>query len=714
MSLLAKSATEGGLTLHEHTAHVVATVRAMAAQYNIPPELAAHGALLHDLGKAHPEFQHKLDERNRDPLASLLSVAHRHEVSSILFLPLFPRDEWEALVDMTVAHHKSTRDDARDRGLLDLVRVDGLDETFETHDGDWATWAPRVRELLTAYGIAWREIDAQERREAFDFAVAHCKSRPKGWSRLRGLLMGADHFASALIHETEPRLSSLYHKPDLAFFQRSSPLFPLSTRPGDSSRPHTLVVAPTGAGKTDYLMRRCAGRTFYTLPFQVSINAMYDRFREQLGDGTDIRLQHAASRLKLKRNGEAEEQILQGHPGAAVKVMTPHQMAALAFGTGGYESLALDVSGQDVILDEIHAYTDVSRAFMLALVQVLAELNCRVHIGSATFPTVLREKLLEALGGADRVHEERLTDAELESFDRHCVHKLSGEDAADECLAALVADGKHVLLISNRVARAQERYARLRESPAEASALLLHSRFRRTDRAALESRIGELEQKPGPCVVCATQVVEVSLDVSFDAMITDAAPLDALVQRFGRVNRRRTPETIGRLKDVYIVAPPDEDRDVLPYSADTVRRSFASLPDDHALHEVALQKLIDDVYPTIECPSIGSHLLLDANGDCRLKELRHHPRSHILECMSYDSAACLRSADADTYLTGDAATRMELEVPVSWKGFGWRLRDCRQLRVGTHPFVVPDNWYDMELGLQPTDATAAPIEERML
>ena len=83
--------------------------------------------------------------------------------------------------------------------------------------------------------------------------------------------------------------------------------------------------------------------------------------------------------------------------------------------------------------------------------------------------------------------------------------------------------------------------------------LLIHSRFQRGRRAALEKQLKVMEQDskdktPEACFVVATQVVEVSLDISFDLMITEAAPLDSLIQRFGRVNRRRDENTVGPIQ----------------------------------------------------------------------------------------------------------------------------------------------------------------------
>lgn len=98
------------------------------------------------------------------------------------------------------------------------------------------------------------------------------------------------------------------------------------------------------------------------------------------------------------------------------------------------------------------------------------------------------------------------------------------------------------------------------------------------------------------CIVVSTQVVEVSLDISFDMMITECAPIDALIQRFGRVNRKRTRETIRHFKPIYVIKP-YEGNDALPYDEDVLRRSYDVLPNNAVLEEEKIQQMLDDVYP---------------------------------------------------------------------------------------------------------------------
>ena len=745
MTLLAKSDKGSCLSLLDHTRHVATAIERFAEMLGLDVEMARRGAVLHDLGKGHPAFQAMIlgtvrdVQRREDMLASLpapeairrelrqrangQSPPHRHEISSLLFLPLFDPEEWPTLIDMVAAHHKSIKGDAKRRGLVDLVRADGADHVFASHLGAWELWSPAVMDVATKFRIRARPITPEEARTAFDAAVMHCRTKADGWSRWRGLLMSADHFASAYQHSTDGAAASLYIAPDLSCYDArarsaSAVSYPLAAVGAHDPRRHTLVTAPTGAGKTDFLLRRCRGRVFYTLPFQASINAMFGRIANDLGvvaGSADVRRLHAASRVELDQ--EAEEDVeLQRHPGAGVKVMTPHQLASIAFGLAGHEVMALDVEGQDVILDEVHTYSDLAQAMVVQIVRRLVGLGCRVHIGTATIPTALANLLEEVLGGADAVCRVSLDMETLRTFNRHIVHRHLHQESAGRAVSNAIASGQRILLVSNRVDRAQDRFRQICEDFPNVPAMLIHSRFRRGDRSRLEKEIKRFEEMNGPCVVCATQVVEVSLDISFDTMITDAAPLDSLIQRFGRVNRKRNPGTVGHLKSVHVIAPPEDATACLPYKADVMHASFACLPDGQPLEESGLQARIDQVYPKVEIPSIAQHQVLADDGSYRIQELQHHPRSVLMEALEIESATCVLASDASRYETGAWDERLELEipVPVSVSRFakGWA-----RIERGSYPLVVPDDLYNpggLPVGLElrrPKKLTSVPTAD---
>lgn len=700
--LLAKSPENGGTTLKLHLESVAHFARIAASYAQVDADVAWMGALLHDIGKASPLFQKSLHRR-----PSPLDRSFRHEIASLLFLPLVEREKWPVMVDMIVAHHKSVYKDLRESGILDLDFHYGED-SFYYHFSDFSLWSSDALGILMELnfpGITSQStISEQEALEGYEFAVAHCRKRGKGWSVWKGLLMGADHMASAT-EEFQEGLPELFATPDVHFYNRRSDLYPLSLIESDVEKKHTFVKAPTGAGKTDFLLKRCRGRIFYTLPFQASINAMYERICCDLkGCVEDIRLLHSISQLVIEGDRVSEEAAIQDKFGAAIKVLTPHQLAAIALGIRGYETILFDVRGCDIILDEIHTYSDVIQSIVLKMVEVLNAVGCRIHIGTATMPSVLEQAILEILG-SEQVQYVELPEAVLDSFNRHNVYKeASIEHLLPVIRQATEADQK-ILIVCNRVAHAQSVFERMEELYPEVEKMLIHSRFKRGDRNRLEKELKEVYNvSTQACIVVSTQVVEVSLDISFDLMITETAPIDALIQRFGRINRKRNTDTIGKYKPVYVLAPPEKDVDCLPYSKEVLKRSYEVLPDGSLLCEASLQSLIDTVYPQIEKVDID----LDAvwvQGQWRLKELRHLPKSALIEKLNIDSVSCITQADAESYRTWDTRQRTLIEIPVGYHSLRWKKLD--QLLVGSHPFVIPDAAYSSEKGLDMSKVGAA-------
>ena len=690
--LLAKSVENGGLTLYEHTAHVVAAIEYFAEALGFDVKKARNGAILHDLGKAHPHFQNKI--RNAGKLKTAWEIeeenkqAHRHELSSLGFLPIFPESEWNVLIDLVVAHHKSAEKDSRLRGILDLYNNDRNFISF--HLQKWDEWSPSALSIVKQFGIEVEQIDYRQAERALVYATEYCSKKEYGWSSLKGLLRGADHFASAFTHQTVPILTRTFKIPDLTWFnsdKRKSNLYPLSQTDATDPRPHTIVVAPTGAGKTDFLMRRCRGRIFYTLPFQASINAMFDRFKHAIPEA-DIRLLHSTSRLKAEKN--YVEETLQPLIGASIKVLTPHQLSSIIFGTSGFETVMLDLKGADIILDEIHTYSDWSGAMVREIVKALIRLECRIHIGTATIPSVLYNQLLELLGGAQSVYECKLEENLLDSFNRHIVYKEPHDrDRIQKILLKAFDNKERILMVHNTVNRAQESYAEWKAKFPDVPIMLIHSRFRRKDRIRLEQILKQdfdNRTKPefGPCLVISTQVVEVSLDISFDRMITDCAPLDALIQRFGRVNRARNESTIGKYKPVHVIEPHGV---VLPYKMEVLRNSYQQLPDGALLEERTTQAMIDAVYPRIDSKEIEVHLIF-RDGMYTIKELTHRGKSVISEVLEIETATCILECDREDYESGNWETRQSLDIPVSISAIKRSAGKYVQLQVGSWPYVV--------------------------
>lgn len=236
-----------------------------------------------------------------------------------------------------------------------------------------------------------------------------------------------------------------------------------------------------------------------------------------------------------------------------------------------------------VIIDECHAYDAYMQQYLERSLEWLGGCRAPVVLLSATLPNTLRNRLIAAYqrGALKQADDQSLELPVLEK----CAYPVitytdgssvqsrtvqsSGRRTSVECYAIdddvstaagvlreCLADGGCAGVICDTVARAQHMYGVLKNEFGQSHVILLHSRFIDCDRFDKE---GLLREKLGPkatrsngkrpqkCIVVGTQVLEQSLDIDFDVLVTDIAPIDLLLQRLGRVHRHtRGVEEIDR------------------------------------------------------------------------------------------------------------------------------------------------------------------------
>jgi len=176
-------------------------------------------------------------------------------------------------------------------------------------------------------------------------------------------------------------------------------------------------------------------------------------------------------------------------------------------------------------------------------------------------------------------------------------------------------------------------------------------------------------------------------------MITQSAPIDSMIQRFGRINRKRNKSTIGKYKPIYIIKPSSIRSELLPYEPDTLYRSFNILPNDSLLDENKLQKMIDDVFPYVPITDIKTYL--SDKDNC--VPMTHNEKSGFLELLNIENVSVILESDVDKYKNGYMSERNELEISIRYKrileNFP-RIHEC-----GSEPFIIPDSMYSEEFGL---------------
>jgi CRISPR-associated endonuclease/helicase Cas3 len=230
----------------------------------------------------------------------------------------------------------------------------------------------------------------------------------------------------------------------------------------------------------------------------------------------------------------------------------------------------LGLAGKVVILDEIHAADAYMTQYLTRVLTWLGAYRVPVIALSATLPPVRRRALLSAYNlGRDRTTLSQQSDAyplltqtapsgslsvEVLASSRRSdvvVDELPGDPIGiADAVAAACVNGGHVAIVCNTVSRAQAVFRRLRTTVGnDYELVLLHSRFLTPERLASESllrdELGPVPSSPRLAtrrlIVVATQVVEQSLDLDFDLMFSDIAPIDLLIQRAGRLHRHERP-----------------------------------------------------------------------------------------------------------------------------------------------------------------------------
>lgn len=216
--IIAKSEQNGHVCLYQHLKNVADTARVMAKHLGFDEQIAVEGALLHDIGKVSPVFQQSLISPNKKKPGSVF----RHEIASLFFLSLVCQEHRDAVIDMIVAHHKSMYRDVRELGILDL---DDISDCFKEHSRLFSEWSHIAIDILDSLGMETHEISLKEAEENYEYVIDYCDGRKKGCSEWRGLLMAADHMASAMETAFEMPLDKLFIKPDLSFYNRETTSF---------------------------------------------------------------------------------------------------------------------------------------------------------------------------------------------------------------------------------------------------------------------------------------------------------------------------------------------------------------------------------------------------------------------------------------------------------------------------------------------------------
>ena len=280
---------------------------------------------------------------------------------------------------------------------------------------------------------------------------------------------------------------------------------------------------------------------------------------------------------------------------------------------------SLGLAQKILIVDEVHAYDAYMTTLLCRLLEFQAAFGASVILLSATLPQVLRQRLVAAYARgrgsstptvreaafplatqlSDRGVKEHPIASSGRGDRRIAVRLVSTVEAARDHVLSQARRGRAVCWIRNTVQEAQAAYKELLEAGADIQKTdLFHARMILGDRLAVENRVLASFGKDGTAadrhgrILVATQVVEQSLDIDFDDLITDLCPIDLLIQRAGRLHRhaRRmdgTPAPNGRDERpapvLQVLAHPASPSDRSDWHEDISSGTTAVYPDKSAL-----------------------------------------------------------------------------------------------------------------------------------
>lgn len=340
-----------------------------------------------------------------------------------------------------------------------------------------------------------------------------------------------------------------------------------------------ILESSTGSGKTEaalYAAYKLMAENhnngiYFALPTRLTSDKIHERvqkFTDKICEiRTPVMLAHGSAWL----NDEVMQMIFSGgeemSPGGSW--FCPKKRTLLApFGVGTIDQALLSVMnvkhyfvrafgllGKVVILDEVHSYDIYTGTLLDRLVESLRQMGCSVIILSATltkerkkqfftsdlpdddsYPLISLEQAGKMTVKATELHENKEISLSFDySRDIQNIVNLAVSKANS---------GQCVLWINNTVADAQNAYLKIKGTMKENAfdVGLLHSRFTVEHRRKIEDewmkKLGkEISSRPNGCILVATQVIEQSIDIDADFMISELAPMDMLIQRLGRLWR---------------------------------------------------------------------------------------------------------------------------------------------------------------------------------
>lgn len=558
---LAKTDWDGGEieTIRMHTNNLLAEAKRLYEFEYIDSqkyELLCYACEKHDYGKINVAMQTRMRKKNmkfRDNLEV------QHNILSAFFVhneDFKTEEDFLAVLYAVLYHHDNHQSSETLASILIRDRDSELMKQFLEQYAEIGAKKIKISYL--------KHIDELFKYTDYDKIPSDEKQLFHKMIVLKGLLHKCDYSASAHIH-CEYKNDFLLEKLEKfrTFEWNELQKFMLK-----HSKDNVIVTAPTGSGKTEAgLLWAGNHKCFFVLPLRTAINAIYDRIKNDILCKTDrveeqVALLHSDMQSYYlddfnEENSDFSEDMLTTYVirskqmSLPITVVTLDQIFDFTLKFYGYEYKLSTLAYSKIIIDEIQMYSPDLLAYLMYGIKKIVEFGGHIAVLTATLPPFVKDELVKILGDTVRIDDfSRLGKI------RHNVQILERQMKSEEILHIWKSlEGKKsrkFLVICNCVETAQRLYKEIKQGLQQENVEihLLHSHFTKEDRAEKEAKllkVGKTYKENGTIdcshqIWISTSVVEASLDIDFDYLVTELLELFSLFQRMGRVNRKGEKE----------------------------------------------------------------------------------------------------------------------------------------------------------------------------
>lgn len=318
-----------------------------------------------------------------------------------------------------------------------------------------------------------------------------------------------------------------------------------------------ITKAFTGSGKTfaDHLWSN--ERKIFLVPTKISAENFYIESEKIYGEKNvgilhgDINLYNIDySEYETRINMDLKNINLAHNLAKPYIISTIDQILLSLFKYPNYEKLLVNIYNSKITVDEVHLLNPKMFLILCYFMDFTSNhLNVKYHLMTATLPKIYEDILFQKIDKENykfQINFEKNIQKNLSDDSKKIkINVINEKQNNIKTIKKLLENNrnKKILIIKNTVNESIDLYKNLSKS--EENINLLHSRFKFQDKQKKYDEISSINKKENEdktIIWITTQLVETSLDIDFDVVISDLAPMESLIQRMGRCNRHNSKE----------------------------------------------------------------------------------------------------------------------------------------------------------------------------